>query len=87
VIGNRVLIAAGCGLSDHVTVGDDAVVMAMSGVGMDVRAGEAVLGIPAVPPEVWKQRYMQVGRLKRLYAQVTELKERLAALEKAGKGS
>jgi UDP-3-O-[3-hydroxymyristoyl] glucosamine N-acyltransferase len=83
VIGNRVLIAAGCGLSDHVTVGDDAVVMAMSGVGMDIKAGEAALGIPAVSPDLWKQRYMQVGRLKRLYAQVNDLTERLAALEKA----
>jgi UDP-3-O-[3-hydroxymyristoyl] glucosamine N-acyltransferase len=85
-IGDRVLIAAGCGLSDHVTVGSDSVVMAMSGVGMDVKPGTAVLGIPAVDPDVWKQRYLQVGRLKRLYAQVGDLKARLDALEKSAKG-
>ncbi len=84
-IGNRVLVAAGCGLSDHVKVGDEAIIMAMSGVGTDVKAGEMVLGIPAVATETWKQRYMQVGRLKRLYAQVAELKARLDALQKAPK--
>jgi hypothetical protein len=60
--------------------------MAMSGVGMDIKARENVAGIPAVAMDVWKQRYLQVGRLKRLYAQVSELKDRLEALEKASKG-
>jgi UDP-3-O-[3-hydroxymyristoyl] glucosamine N-acyltransferase len=86
VIGDRVLIAGACALADHVKVGSDAVVMAMSGVGMDVKPGEVVLGIPAIATEEWKRRYMQVARLKRLYAQVAELKTRLDALQKAAEG-
>jgi len=58
----------------------------MSGVGSAVPAGTVVGGAPAVPIGLWKERYLQFGRLKGLYRKVDELKLRLEALEKAAKG-
>jgi len=45
---------------------------------------EVVFGTPALPRDVFMERHLQVGRLKGLRQQVTELRQRLEALEKAG---
>jgi UDP-3-O-[3-hydroxymyristoyl] glucosamine N-acyltransferase len=84
VVGDRVLIGAAAGISDHITVGSDASIGADAGVVRDVAAGTIVHGSPAVERKVMIERYMNVGRLRMLFPKVNELVDRLEALEKAG---
>ena len=87
VIGDRVILAAGSGVGDHVTIG----------VGCDacrrwpasasnVAPGGSVDGIPAMPRDTGSGTIHEVGRLKMLYPKVDDLKKRVEALEKGDKG-
>jgi UDP-3-O-[3-hydroxymyristoyl] glucosamine N-acyltransferase len=85
-IGDRVLIGAGAGIADHLTIGDDATVGAAAGLASHVPAGALFSGLPAAQHNSTLERYMNVGRLRTLYPKVDDLKKRLEALEKSGKG-
>jgi UDP-3-O-[3-hydroxymyristoyl] glucosamine N-acyltransferase len=77
-IGNRVILAGGVGIADHVTIGDDAVVLAGSQVGGSRIAPAAVVfGYPAVPRERFFEQLRHQHRLKKLFADVAELKKRM----------
>jgi UDP-3-O-[3-hydroxymyristoyl] glucosamine N-acyltransferase len=80
-IGDRVVLAGGVGVADHVTIGSGAIIGAGSGVGRHVPAKAVMLGYPAVPRERALQQFRYVGRLRHLFADVGELKNRIAALE------
>jgi UDP-3-O-[3-hydroxymyristoyl] glucosamine N-acyltransferase len=85
VIGDRVVLAGKVGVADHVTIGDDAVIAAGSGVGSTVPAKAVMMGFPAVPRERALEQLLHVNRLKSLFADIVNLKERLKAVEKPGK--
>jgi UDP-3-O-[3-hydroxymyristoyl] glucosamine N-acyltransferase len=87
IIGDRVLLAANVGVADHVTIESDAVVGAMSGVARHVGPGMTVLGIPAVPRDVWMERFAGVGRLKALVRKVEELRQQIEVLTRRDGGS
>jgi UDP-3-O-[3-hydroxymyristoyl] glucosamine N-acyltransferase len=85
-IGDRVILAAGCGIGDHVKIGADSTVTALAGVVTAVEPGSVVDGVPAMPREQAAERFMNIGRLKMLYPRVDDLKKRVEALEKTGRG-
>jgi UDP-3-O-[3-hydroxymyristoyl] glucosamine N-acyltransferase len=82
-IGDRTIIGGAAGIADHVNVGADVVVGAMAGISRDVPNEVTMFGAPAVPMALYIERQMQIGRLKGLRGQVNDLKDRVAALEKA----
>lgn len=82
VIGNRVVLGGAVGVADHVTIGDDAIAMAMSGIPGNVQPRTIVGGLPAVPREKWMERLLYVGRLKQFFKKVEGLTERVGKLEK-----
>jgi UDP-3-O-[3-hydroxymyristoyl] glucosamine N-acyltransferase len=86
VIGDRVILGAGAGVADHVTIASDGTVAAMSGTASNVAPGTVVSGTPAAPHGTSLERYVNVGRLNILYPKVDDLKKRVEALEKGGKG-
>jgi UDP-3-O-[3-hydroxymyristoyl] glucosamine N-acyltransferase len=76
-IGNRVILAGGVGIADHITIGDDAVVLAGAQVGSSrIAPGAVVIGMPAMPREKFFEQVRYQFRLKRLFADVAELKKR-----------
>jgi len=82
-IGDRVVLAGGVGVADHVTIGSDAIVAAGSGVGSNIPAKAVMLGYPAVPRERAFEQFKHLARLRGLFAEVGELKKRIAALEQS----
>ncbi len=81
VIGDRVVLAGKVGVADHVKIGSDAVVAANSGVGMDIPPKSVWMGYPAVPRARAFEQYKGLARLKRLFADVSDLKKRLTAID------
>jgi UDP-3-O-[3-hydroxymyristoyl] glucosamine N-acyltransferase len=49
IVGDRVTVGGKAGIADHLTIGDDALIAAASGVMGDVPAGAVVMGFPAQP--------------------------------------
>ena len=79
-IGDGVILAGGVGIADHVTIGDGAVVLAGAQVGSNRIAPSAVvIGMPAIAKEKFFEQVRHLHRLKRLFADVADLKARLAS--------
>lgn len=77
-IGNGVILAGGAGIADHLRIGDGAVILAGAQVGGSrVAPGAVVVGMPAIPRERFLDQLKHLYRLKKLYADVAELKARL----------
>ena len=77
-IGNRVILAGGVGIADHVTIGDDAVVLAGAQVGSSrIAPGAVVIGMPAMAKDKFFEQVRYMFRLKRIFADVAEIKSRL----------
>ncbi|HXQ41723.1 MAG TPA: UDP-3-O-(3-hydroxymyristoyl)glucosamine N-acyltransferase [Candidatus Udaeobacter sp.] len=78
-IGDGVILAGGVGIADHVTIGDGAVVLAGAQVGSNrIAPGAVVIGMPAIAKEKFFEQVRHLHRLKKLFADVAELKARLA---------
>jgi UDP-3-O-[3-hydroxymyristoyl] glucosamine N-acyltransferase len=83
-IGNRVILAGGVGIADHVTIGDDAVVLAGAQVGSSrIAPGAVVIGMPAMPKDKFFEQVRYQFRLKKLFAEVAEIRQRLGPAKDA----
>ena len=51
------------GMADHVTIGDDVVIMARSGLMHDIPSGENWGGAPAQPVRQWMREMAAIKRL------------------------
>jgi UDP-3-O-[3-hydroxymyristoyl] glucosamine N-acyltransferase len=80
-----VRIGGGVGISDHLRVGDQAVIGAGSGVASNIEAGVFVSGYPAVPHHRAVEQYVYASRQKRLHEKVEDLATRLDAIEQTNK--
>jgi UDP-3-O-[3-hydroxymyristoyl] glucosamine N-acyltransferase len=80
-IGNRVLMGGTIGMADHLTVGDDAVILGDTGVTRDVAPGAVVGGHPARPRMEYHRSMAVVFRLPELLRDLQDLRKRLARLE------
>jgi UDP-3-O-[3-hydroxymyristoyl] glucosamine N-acyltransferase len=86
-IGDRVILAGGVGIADHVTIGDDAVVLAGAQVGSSrIAPGAVVIGMPAMAKDKFFEQVRYMFRLKRLFADVADLKARLGVAKTGGEG-
>jgi UDP-3-O-[3-hydroxymyristoyl] glucosamine N-acyltransferase len=68
------------------SIGDDAVVYAKSGIMSDVPPGSVVAGIPAITARAAKAREIYIRRIPDLTAELKELKKRVEELEKLVEG-
>ena len=81
-IGDRVRLGGRVGIGDHVRIGDEAAVAAGSGVAGNVAAGTFVSGYPAMAHERTVEAIRYLGRQKRLFGKVDEIRSRLDAIER-----
>ncbi len=82
ILERGVLLAGQVGVSGHLTIHENAVVYAQSGIGHDVPAGSRVSGSPAFAANVWLRAITAFPKLPELLKTVRELKKKIEQLEK-----
>ncbi len=82
VVGNRVVLGGAVGVADHIKIGDDSVVMAMSGVASNLPPQSLVVGMPAKPRKKMIKDMHNLARIQGLVDKIADLTRRLDALEK-----
>ncbi len=83
IIGRNVILAGQSGIIGHINIGDNAVVAAQAGVTKSIPASTCVSGYPAKPHKKAKRINACVQKLPDLYKLVSELSEKITALEAA----
>ncbi len=78
-VGNYVTLAGKVGVNGHIEIGDGAIVTAMAGITKSVAPKEVLVGLPAKPMREYKENYVLLRNIHKLYERVRELEERLAA--------
>jgi len=81
IIEDGVMMAGQSGATGHVRIGRGAIVGAKSAVTKDIPAGRHVAGIPAIDEKQWKESAVLARRLPELRKALTDLTDRLEALE------
>ena len=75
ILGKGVLLAGQVGVSGHLTIHDDAVVYAQSGIGHDVPAGAVVSGSPAFDAREWLRAITAFQKLPEMLRRVRQLEK------------
>ena len=83
VLERNVLLAGQVGVSGHLTIHDNAVVYAQSGVGGDVPAGSVISGSPAFEAREWLRAITAFPKLPDFIRTMRQLEKRVAELEAA----
>ena len=75
ILGKGVLLAGQVGVSGHLTIHDNAVIYAQSGIGHDVPAGAAVSGSPAFDAKEWLRAITAFQKLPEMLRRVRQLEK------------
>jgi UDP-3-O-[3-hydroxymyristoyl] glucosamine N-acyltransferase len=74
-VGSNVTLAGKVGVNGHIEIGDGAIVTAMAGITKSVKPGEILVGLPARPMKEYKENYVHLHNIKKLYDRVKELEK------------
>ncbi len=77
----NVLLAGQVGVSGHLTIHDNAVIYAQSGIGGDVEPGAVMSGSPAFDARLWRRAVTAFEKLPELLKTVRQLERRVHLLE------
>lgn len=80
-IGDRVVMGGQVGTKDHLTIGDDAILMARTAVMNDVPKGDIQAGVPGVHHREAFKNVAAVRQIPELRKTIRDLSKRLTALE------
>jgi len=80
-IGDRVVIAGQAGIKDHTSIGDDSIILPKTGVSGDVPSKVIYMGFQGMPRKDFLRREMKIGQLASLPEKLSQLAERIEALE------
>jgi UDP-3-O-[3-hydroxymyristoyl] glucosamine N-acyltransferase len=83
VVGRNVVLAGQVGVGGHIDIGDGARAMGQTGVSTSVPPGASVAGYPATDYHEWLKSSAVFRHLPDLRRRVTELADRLTAIEAA----
>lgn len=75
-VGSYVTMAGKVGVNGHIEIGDGAIVTAMAGVTKSVPPKEVLVGLPARPMREYKENYVHLHNIKKLYERVKRLEEK-----------
>ncbi|HEY5706702.1 MAG TPA: UDP-3-O-(3-hydroxymyristoyl)glucosamine N-acyltransferase [Terrimicrobiaceae bacterium] len=75
-IGSYVTLAGKVGVNGHIEIGDGAIVTAMAGITKSVPPREVLVGLPAKPMREYKENYVMLRNIRKLYERVKSLEEK-----------
>jgi UDP-3-O-[3-hydroxymyristoyl] glucosamine N-acyltransferase len=78
-VGNNVILAGQSAVAGHCSVGDGAILTALSGVSHDVPAGKMISGSPAFDNRSWLRAVTIFQRLPELMKRLDRVEKKLAA--------
>jgi UDP-3-O-[3-hydroxymyristoyl] glucosamine N-acyltransferase len=81
----NVLLAGQVGISGHLTIHENSIVYAQSGVGGDVAAGSVISGSPAFDSKDWLRAITAFQKLPELMRTMRQLEKRIVELESAAR--
>jgi UDP-3-O-[3-hydroxymyristoyl] glucosamine N-acyltransferase len=75
-VGSYVTLAGKVGVNGHIEIGDQAVVTAMAGITKSVKPKEVLVGLPARPMREFKENFVHLSNIRKLYDRVKALEEK-----------
>ncbi|MFZ0709453.1 MAG: UDP-3-O-(3-hydroxymyristoyl)glucosamine N-acyltransferase [Terrimicrobiaceae bacterium] len=75
-VGSYVTLAGKVGVNGHIEIGDGAIVTAMAGITKSVAPREILVGLPAKPMREYKENYVLLRNIRKLYERVKKLEEK-----------
>jgi len=82
VIGKGCQIGGQVAIKDHITIGDGAKIVSKSGVMKDVKSGDVLSGIPAMPFSEWKRMVVALTKLSDIVKRAAEFEKLQQSLSK-----
>jgi UDP-3-O-[3-hydroxymyristoyl] glucosamine N-acyltransferase len=80
-VGNGVTMAGKVGVNGHIEIGDGAIITAMAGITKSVPPKEILVGLPAKPMREYKENYVLLRNISKLYARVSHLENQASGDE------
>jgi UDP-3-O-[3-hydroxymyristoyl] glucosamine N-acyltransferase len=80
-LGRHVILAGQVGLADHIEIGDGVRIGAKSGVAHSIKAGQDMIGIPAMPQKQWFKTLVHLQRLSQYRDEIKVLQKKVHELE------
>lgn len=77
-VGTGVTLAGKVGVNGHIEIGDGAIVTAMAGITKTVKPKEILVGLPAKPMKEYKENYVFLRNIRKLYDRVKVLEDKLS---------
>jgi UDP-3-O-[3-hydroxymyristoyl] glucosamine N-acyltransferase len=77
-----VIIGGQVAISDHVRVGDRAMIGSQSGVPKSIGPGEVVSGTPSMPHRIWLKTRGMITRLPQYVNRLRNLEKKVEAMER-----
>jgi len=81
-VGREVTIAGQVGISDHIDIGDGAIIGSQSGLAKSVPPGEILFGSPAMPHRLWLKTSGLIKKLPQFNERLRGLEKKMEELEK-----
>lgn len=75
-VGSYVTMAGKVGVNGHIEIGDQAIITAMAGITKSVKPKEILVGLPARPMKEYKENYVYLQNIRKLYDRVKALEEK-----------
>jgi UDP-3-O-[3-hydroxymyristoyl] glucosamine N-acyltransferase len=75
-IGSYVTLAGKAGINGHIEIGDGAIICAMAGITKSVPPRQVLVGLPAKPMDEFKENYVLLRNIRKLYERVKKLEEK-----------
>ncbi len=75
-VGSYVTLAGKVGVNGHIEIGDGAIITAMAGITKSVPPKEILVGLPARPMREYKENYVHLHNIRKLYDRVKKLEEK-----------
>ena len=81
IVRKNVLFAGQVGAAGHLTIGDNVIATAQTGIARSVESGSKISGTPEMDSGLWKKNYILMHRFPEITRTIRKLEKKVRALE------